>query len=506
VLLYLCSRRPEAETSIIIIIIIITISMTLIACNTMPSLSTTSSNGLNGHGTNGAHTNGAYTDGNSRRRTDGSLDLTVLGMNSGTAMDGIDCALVRYRQASPTAPLHMEVLKYDEIPVPQRMKKPILQMLRETRTTPSAMSQLNVQLGQMFADAVHEFCAKHSVAIDSIDLIGSHGQTIWLLSMPQDGETRSAFCLGEGTIISALTGITTVTDFRQAEQAVGRQGAPLVALIDGLLLRHPTRTRLCQNIGGIANLCLIPADANGGVDAMVDWDCGPGNMFIDAAMRHYTDGAQEYDKDGGWGAQGTVNQQIVDDFLSNNSYINRAPPKTTGREVFGDNECADIISACETAGCSKYDTLATITRITAENIVRQYRTFLPRYGIDPDSIDEIFMCGGGAHNPNIMAYLRQALPNARICTLDETGVPADAKETVSFAQQALEALLGRAALVPVNSDSLVPNCISGKIAPGKKWRALMRMCVAFGEAWEGDGSLPTVKEMVVDRPYTGWKP
>jgi 1,6-anhydro-N-acetylmuramate kinase len=386
------------------------------------------------------------------------------------------------------------------------MKKPILKMLRETRTTPSAMSQLNVQLGEMFGDAVREFCDKHHVDMGSIDLIGSHGQTIWLLSMPAQGETRSAFCLGEGTIISAQTGITTVTDFRQAEQSVGRQGAPLVALIDGLLLHHPTKTRLCQNIGGIANLCLIPADRDGGVDVMVDWDCGPGNMFIDAAMRHYTNGEQEYDKDGQWAAQGTVNQAIVDDFLSNNTYINHHPPKTTGREVFGDNECHEIITACEAAGCSKYDTVATVTRITAQNIVRQYRTFLPSYGINPDTIDEIFMCGGGARNPHIVAYLQRELPRARICKLDETGVPADAKEAVSFAQQAVEAVLGRAALVPVNSDSLTPNCISGKIAPGKKWRELMKMCVAFGDRWDGEGPLPTVKEMVVDKPYTEWMP
>lgn len=384
------------------------------------------------------------------------------------------------------------------------MKRPILKMLRETATTPSLMSQLNVQLGTMFGDAFHTFCAKHNVPESSVDIIGSHGQTIWLLSMPEEGETRSAFCLGDGTIISAMTGVTTVTDFRQAEQSMGRQGAPLVALIDGLLLRHPTKARLCQNIGGISNLCYIPPDSRGGVDAMIDWDCGPGNMFIDAAMRYFTDGDMEYDKDGEWGRRGTVNQKIVDDFLNSQPYVNTHPPKTTGRETFGDNECQEIIDACLAAGCSKYDTLATITRITAQNIIRQYRTYLPSYGIDPDSIDEIFMCGGGAKNPNITTYMREQLPKTKILKLDETGVPGDAKEAVSFAQQGLEAVLGRAALVPVNSDSLTPNTISGKIAPGLKWREVMGKCMRFGQQWDGKGALPTVKEMVVDRAYAEW--
>ncbi|KAL2005219.1 hypothetical protein VTN00DRAFT_2429 [Thermoascus crustaceus] len=441
--------------------------------------------------------NGVY------RTPDVSLDIRVLGMNSGTAMDGIDCALVRYSQASPTAPLHMEILKYDEIPVPQSIKKPVLSMLRETKTTPSLMSQLNVQLGTMFGETVKVFCDKHNIPIDSIDLIGSHGQTIWLLSMPQEGETRSALCLGEGTVISGITGITAVTDFRMAEQAVGRQGAPLVALIDGLLLRHPTKWRICQNIGGIANLCVIPPDCEGGVDAMVDWDCGPGNMFIDNAMRYFTDGEMEYDKDGEWGARGTVNQEIVDRFLDSNPYCNHPPPKTTGRETFGDNEGQAIVDECLALGMSKYDTLATITRITAQNIVKQYRTFLPRYNIDVDKVSEIYMCGGGARNPNIIKYLREQLPNTEILKLDETGVPSDAKEAVSFAQQALEAILGRAALVPINSDTLTPNTISGKIAPGLRWREVMAMAVEFGK---GMTRLPTVKEMIVDRKYTEWKP
>ncbi len=144
-------------------------------------------------------------------------------------------------------------------------------MLRETQTTPGLPSQLNVQLSMIFGEAVEEFCEKHDVAMDGIDLIGSHGRTIWLLSMPKEGETQSAFCLVESTIMAGITGITTVTDFRQAEKAVGRQGGPLVALIDGLLLHHPAKLRICQNIGGIANLGIIPPDSEGGVDAMIDW-------------------------------------------------------------------------------------------------------------------------------------------------------------------------------------------------------------------------------------------
>lgn len=387
--------------------------------------------------------------------------------------------------------------QYDEITVPDTMKVPILKMLRETKTTPSDMSQINVLLGEMFSDAVDTFCARYGIDKQAIDLIGSHGQTIWLLSMPKEGETRSAFCLGEGTVISAKTGVTTVTDFRMAEQAVGRQGAPLVALIDGLLLRHPTKWRICQNIGGIANLCIIPPDSEGGVDRMIDWDCGPGNMFIDHAMRSLSNGKLEYDKDGKWGAQGAVAQDIVDEFLDNHWYINHTPPKTTGRETFGDNEGQDLIDKCLDAGLSKYDTIATITRITAQNIVRQYKTFFPRLS----EINEVFMCGGGARNPNIIRFLQESLPYIQIRSLDEAGVPSDAKEAISFAQQAVDAVLGRASLVPINSDTLTPNTITGKVAPGLGWRRLMRKCMDFG----ADETLPTVKSMVVDRPYAGWK-
>ena len=225
-------------------------------------------------------------------------------------------------------------------------------------------------------------------------------------------------------------------------------------------------------------------------------------MFIDNAMRYFTNGEMEYDKDGEWSSRGTVCQDIVDKFLNTNKYCNHVPPKTTGRETFGDNEGQEIIDECLAAGCDKYDTLATITRSTAQNIIKQYRTFFPHFGISLDKIAEVYMCGGGARNPSIIKYLKEQLPSTRIRALDETGVPSDAKEAVSFAQQAMEAILGRPALVPINSDNLQPNTISGKIAPGTRWREMMGASMKFGE---GRLTLPTVKEMIVERPYTGWK-
>jgi 1,6-anhydro-N-acetylmuramate kinase len=226
-------------------------------------------------------------------------------------------------------------------------------------------------------------------------------------------------------------------------------------------------------------------------------------MFIDNAMRYFTDGEMEYDKDGEWSSRGTVNQEIVDAFLETNRYCNHKPPKTTGRETFGDNEGQAIIEDCLATGCSKYDTLATITRITAQNIVKQYRQFLPRFNVNVDDISEIYMCGGGARNPSIIKYLKEQLPGTRIRSLDVTGIPSDAKEAVSFAQQALEAILGRSALVPINSDTLTPNTISGKIAPGLRWRDIMTQAIEFGK---NHRRLPVVKEMVIDRPYVGWQP
>ncbi|CDK26331.1 unnamed protein product [Kuraishia capsulata CBS 1993] len=417
-----------------------------------------------------------------------SLDLNVLGLNSGTSIDGIDVVLCNFRQESPESSLHLKIVHHGEMPMPADLKETVLRLIKDNSTSVEEISEVNTRLGMAFAEAAVNFCVEYKV--DRVDLIGSHGQTIWYVSDPKPGQCRSVLTFAEATYIANKMGKTVVSDFRISEQSVGRQGAPMIAFFDSLLLIHPTKLRACQNIGGISNVCFVVPESKGGLDRCFDYDIGPGNVFIDAAIRFFTGGKSEYDKDGEWGRHGTVDQEIVDTYLDQ-YYFNRTPPKTTGRELFGDSEAERLIGMCQAKGLNNFDIVATLTRITAQSIVNDYRRYAP------GPIDEIILCGGGSFNPNITEFIQQNFPQSRMYLLDEHGVSSGAKEAVTFAFQGLEAILGRPLIVPDQVETSTP-VVVGKITPGANYRELQRTAVNFSRGHEEEPYLPAVRRLVLD--------
>lgn len=341
--------------------------------------------------------------------------------------------------------------------------------------SPEQVAQVNDILGEAFTEAALAFIATNDIDKSAIDIVSSHAQATWRVPYPSAHQTRTPLRINEGAVIATRTGITTVTDFRVGEVPVGQQGAPL-ADFDALLLHHPTKLRACQNISGIGSVCFIPPDIDGSLnDSFFHFDTGPGSIYIDAAIRHYTNGAQGYDVDGEIGKRGEVDEEIVDDFISSHPYFQRSTPKNTGRDDFRASLAHELISKAEDKGLSPEDVVATITRITAQSIVDHYRCFAPS-----QHIDELFLCGGSAYNPNIVNFIQKNYSSTQIFTLDAAGIPAVAREAITLALQGMNAVVGRTVRISHGAETR-QELIVGKISPGDNYGQVMQKVMQFGK-------------------------
>src|SRR5258707_11008818 len=259
--------------------------------------------------------------------------LLILGMMSGTSADGIDVALARISGVPPN--LNAKLLRHTSVKFPPALRKEILRVAEQHPVTAGELSQLNFRLGELFAGAAIATCSKFRVSPKRISLIGSHGQTIFHQGKPANflgRPTTSTLQIGEPSVIAARTGITTVGDFRPADIALGGQGAPLVPYVDYLLYRHEKLGRVSLNLGGIANITVLPRAAK--PRQVFAFDTGPANMLIDALVSHFTHGRQRYDKNAVLAAQGRSLPELLHE-LFHDPYLKLAPPKCTVREYYG---------------------------------------------------------------------------------------------------------------------------------------------------------------------------
>jgi anhydro-N-acetylmuramic acid kinase len=363
--------------------------------------------------------------------------MRVVGLISGTSVDGIDAALVEI--SGSTYDLKAELLVGATFSYPQELRSQILAVCGGAPLSMAELATLDDAIAHEFAQAALKIQAGQSAA----DLIGSHGQTVY--HRPASGNTawkveeKSAanpqspsplgysLQLGRGALIAYLTGIPTVSNFRAADIAAGGQGAPLVSPVDAYLLSHPTYDRCIQNIGGIGNVTYLPAASSRvPVTKILGWDTGPGNTLLDLAVQHLSGGTQSYDQDGAWAAQGTPYQPLVEQWLQQ-EFFQQLPPKSTGREWFGQAYLDRCLTDAATVNLNPTDFLATLTELTAASIAHSYRSFLPHLP------DQVLLCGGGSRNAYLKQRLQANLEPVLVCTTDDMGLNADFKEAIAFA-------------------------------------------------------------------------
>ncbi len=384
----------------------------------------------------------------------------VAGLMSGTSLDGVDVVIARLEGSGPD--LHVEPCAFATYPYPDELRRLLLRNSSPATSSVRALSQLNVRLAGVYAEAVEATLGKAGLTTAELDLVGSHGQTVHHVPDAADcaGEAvASTLQIGDPSVLANRLRVPVVGDFRLADMALGGEGAPLVPYFDYVYFTADDETRLLLNLGGIANVTLLPAGA-----APADvraFDTGPANMVIDALAERLFD--EPFDPEGALAARGTVDNDLLGDLLGDDYFL-RPPPKSTGRERFGAPYVDALLEAARARGLAPEDTLATATMLTAASVYQAYARYVRR----TQAADVVIAAGGGTHNRTLMRYLEDSFAPIPVRPAADYGLDTDAKEALCFAVLAHETING----VPTNLPS-----VTGAARP----TLLGKICVPFDD-------------------------
>ena len=360
----------------------------------------------------------------------------AVGLMSGTSLDGVDAALVEL--AGPSDRPQVRLVAFTTLPYPREIREQVMRAAAGAPVTAGKISQLNFLLGELFARAALRVCRAAHVTPQSVSVIGSHGQTLYHQGRParvpgSAGTGPNTLQVAEPAVIAERTGAPVVADFRTADIAAGGEGAPLVPMVDYLLLRDRQKGTVALNIGGIANVTVIPSAAK--PRDVLGFDTGPGNMVIDALVRHFTKGREFYDAGGRRAARGKVIEPLLANALRH-PFFSERPPKSAGREQFGRTFVARYFL---THRRLRFEDLL---RTSVELTVRTIREALGHFVFPTVKVQRLIVSGGGAHNRFLVGRLGELLPDLAIELSDHYGLPVDAKEAIAFAILADRTLRG----------------------------------------------------------------
>jgi anhydro-N-acetylmuramic acid kinase len=368
--------------------------------------------------------------------------IHAIGLMSGTSADGVDAALVKIM--GKALDCKIKLIAFKKFPFSKGLRELIHKASTPEYGRVDLICRLNFLIGELFAEAALEIVKIAGYTMKTIDLIGSHGQTIY--HEPEDrngvGDKKwlpSTLQIGESSLIAERTGVTTIADFRYMDMASGGIGAPLTPFAHYILFHEKGKGKIVNNIGGISNVTFL--SGGGDIHDVVAFDTGPGNMLIDSLIHIITQGKRSYDNSGTMASKGNISEKLLKR-LMDNPFIKKNPPKSTGREEFGYHEALKIYRYAKRYGLSDRDIIATVTGFTARSIVENYRRFI-LYKKEPS---EIILCGGGAKNTTLIDMIKRGVEPIQVKTSDYYGFPPEAIESIAFA------ILGYAAIsgVPAN--------------------------------------------------------